>query len=159
MTKKEIITNWLRSKKLNVFATITLKKGQETVGSKNYMAIHKLSPTEITRTGWIIRDRVSKAVFGTRAFKNKTIPPFLVFNETDKNGRPHFHILTSKPERFTDIEYDNLFRSTVKNIDWVYNEINIQIIKSDHLDNFILYSLKTGFDAFIPEASFIPNIA
>ena len=56
-------------------------------------------------------------------------------------------------------EYKNLFLSTVKNLDWVYEQIDIQFIGSQDISNIALYSLKTGTDAFIPEASFLPQVA
>ena len=151
------LTKWLYSKELNIFATVTLKKRIWTANSKGEYYLEPITKEHIQKTGWMLRDRVSKVLFGTRAFKNKKIPPFLVFTENDSDNRPHLHILASKPAGMASEECDNLFRTTAQNLDWVYDQIDIRPICPSDITKVILYSLKTGFDAFIPQASFIPS--
>ena len=156
---KKDLANWIGSADLNVFATVTFKKRIWVPDSKNYFCLLPVTQENISKTAWIFRDRIMKKCHGTRAFSNKDLPPFLVFFERDKNDRPHIHILTSKPWNMSEQEYKNLFLSTVKNLDWVYEQIDLQFIGSQDISNVTLYSLKTGTDAFIPEASFLPQVA
>ena len=156
--KRELI-DWLDDKNLNVFVTVTLKQSELAPDKSGFYKHRPISPEDIRKTGWLIRDRVSKAVFGTRRYQNKSIPPFLVFAEGDALKRQHLHILSNKPENLSEADYSDLFNSTAKKFSWVYDEIKILPISYNSAKSVISYSLKTGFDAFIPEASFIPQYA
>ena len=153
---KNFAMKWLYSENINLFVTVTLKKAILYPDNSNYLSLIKINEENIRQVGWLLRDRVSKAIYGTRNFKNKKIPPFLVFTESDNDGRPHLHIITVKPVCMNDDEYKDIFINIAKKLDWVYEQIDIKNIKQGDISKVISYSLKTGFDAFIPQASHIP---
>jgi hypothetical protein len=159
MINHKIISNWLGSDCLNVFVTVTLKKSIWIENTKGEYILAPIAGEHVRKVGWLIRDRVSKMTYGTRAFKNKKVPPFLVFTEYDSSDRPHLHIIASMPSFMDENEYNANFRSIANKIDWVYNQIDIRPIAKNEVSKVIRYSLKSGFEAFIPEASFIPSIA
>ena len=158
MLNHKIICEWLNSDQLNVFATITLKKSIWIQSFGGDYILQSITGEHIRKVGWLIRDRVSKMAYGTRAFKNKNIPPFLVFNEYDSSDRPHLHIIASMPICMDAFEYNTKFYSIANNLDWVYNQIDIRAIAKGEAIKVIRYSLKSGSEAFLPEASFIPCI-
>ena len=145
--KNELI-NWLSSSPVNVFATVSLKQGIRTDDG----CWVSLTNEHIMKTGWILRDRVTKAVVGKKANI-----PFLVFVEGDGLvKRKHLHIATFKPMSIQFYEFSETFRLKAMGLDWVYNEIDIRPIEADTERRVIAYSLKEGMGAFIPEASFVP---
>ena len=153
------LQSWLGRDELDIFATVTLRKCRWYTSNDSYFHLKSLDSDEVRKVGWLLRDRVSKAAHGSRAFKNKMLPPFLTFYELSGDNRPHFHILTSKPTSMSDEEYRDLFNSTASRLEWVYDQIDVRAIRSGDVERVISYSLKTGSEAFITEASFIPQYA
>ena len=145
--KYELI-DWLSSSPLNVFATVSLKQGIKHDDG----CWASITNEHITKTAWLLRDRVTKAVVGKKAKI-----PFLVFVEGDGVvKRKHLHIATFKPMGIQFYEFSDTFRFKAMGLDWVYNEIDIRPIEADTERRVIAYSLKEGMGAFIPEASFVP---
>jgi hypothetical protein len=145
--KYELI-DWLSSSPLNVFATVSLKQGIKHDDG----CWASITNEHITKTAWLLRDRVTKAVVGKKAKI-----PFLVFVEGDGVvKRKHLHIATFKPMGIQFYEFSDTFRFKAMGLDWVYNEIDIRPIETYTERRVISYSLKERMDAFIPEASFVP---
>ena len=147
---KHELVDWLSKSPVNVFATVSLKQGiqRDDGGWAN------LTHEHITKTAWLLRDRLTKAVVG-----KKSKIPFLVFVEGDGVvKRKHLHIVTLKPMGIQFSEFSDTFRFKAMGLDWVYNEIDIRPIVADTERRVIAYSLKEGMGAFIPEASFIPSM-
>ena len=145
---KTEINDWLSDTPLNVFATVSLRQGiQNDNGTWS-----RITPEQITRTAWLLRDRFTKAFIG----KRKQLP-FLVFAEGDGTiKRHHLHILTFVPKDRSLREFVDTFRFQALKLDWVYNEIDIQPIQPGAECKVLHYSLKEGMGAFLPEASCVP---
>ena len=159
MSIKSEFFDWLDNYYLNVSSTVTLKQALMMPQKEGKYSLRSIQPDDMKKTGWLLRDRFLKKLFGTRNYKNKRLPAFLVFVEGDKFKRFHLHILTKKPAEISDLEFENIFKSTAWNLDWVYTEIKIKDITYNTPREVIKYDLKTGIDAFISEASFIPQFA
>jgi hypothetical protein len=102
-----------------------------------------------------------KKLVGQSQFKKGIMLPFQVYQEGDGiDQRRHLHIVTIKPFKYSKSEYENIFRSTAQKFEWIYNEIDIQFIEFQEEIKWVFdYSLKSGYDAFIPEASYVPHIS
>ena len=145
--KRELL-DWLSTSMVDAFATISLKQGIENADGH----WSRLTTEHAVRTGWLLRDRLTKAVVG----KKQKIP-FLVFSEGDGTiKRRHLHIATQVPDNMRFQEFADMLRFKAVKLDWVYNEIDIRPIIDGTARRAIAYSLKEGIEAFIPEASFIP---
>ena len=143
------LLKWLSQADADIFATVSLKQAiHSDEGSWT-----RITPEQIKRTAWLLRDRLMKATVG----KKKRLP-FLAFVEGDGDiKRFHLHIITQKPSDMAFVEYSDTFRFTAKRLDWVYDEIDIRPIETGSKRHVISYSLKEGIGAFIPEASFISS--
>ena len=139
---------WLSGAQFNVFATVSLRQGIQNDNG----TWARITPEQIIRTAWLLRDRFTKAFVG----KRKQIP-FLVFAEGDGTiKRHHLHILTFVPNDKCLREFVDTFRFQALKLDWVYNEIDIQQIQPSTEHKVLNYSLKEGIGAFLPEASCVP---
>jgi len=137
---------------LNVFITVTLKQARPADDGRLYYMTSDLQRS----TAFILRDRVTASLVGK---KRKDTIPFLVFGEGDGIAkRHHLHILTVIPPDVPFEDYSAMFREKALRLDWVYNEIDVRLIRPGTDRVLIKYSLKEGLDAFIPEASFVPPI-
>ena len=117
-----------------------------------------MEKSDVERTCKFLRDRSIKSIHGTPAYRSKSVP-FLVFSEQCLDGREHAHILTLKPSHIDEEAFKNKFTSISNKNDWVHKQIDIQHLKQQRDDpqTVIGYALKTGFDAFMPNASFVPQ--
>ena len=145
--------DWLSKCNCDIFATVTLKQALRN----EHDNWHRIQPESIKKTAWLLRDRVSKAVFGSSAFKKNKIAPFLVFTEGDSLKRHHLHIATQKPPNMETFEYETRFVKAARSLEWIYDQIDIRQIDYGSVEKVIAYSLKTGTEAFLPEASFVPQ--
>jgi hypothetical protein len=144
---KQDLINWLSRTEFNLFITTTLRQARQT--DDGYW--QRISHDDIRRTGWILRDRYTKAIVG----KNRKLP-FLAFCEGDGiDKRFHLHILTATTSELTHREHADLFRKVAARMEWVYDKIDARSIKPNEHSRVIGYSLKQGIASFIPEASFI----
>ena len=147
--KKEIL-DWLSFPTFNVFVTVSLKQAIEN----EYGGWSRLTPEQVTRTAWLLRDRSTKALVG----KKKKFP-FLAFAEGDGFiKRKHLHFIVASPTEISLMEFSDKLRFQALKLDWVYNEIDIRPIEANEHRRVIAYSLKEGLSAFIPEASFVPHM-
>ena len=145
---KNELKEWLSEYDIDVFATVTLKQAIRS----DQGAWVRIGFDNIKHTGWILRDRISKAM---RSGRN--CPPFLVFYEGDGDlKRYHLHIATKKPSDMSLVDYSDTFRRIAKRLHWVYDQIDIFQFHAAEAKSVIGYSLKEGAGAFIPEASFLP---
>ena len=145
--KSELI-KWLSESNVDVFATVSLKQGiKSDDGSWS-----RLTSEQVTKTAWLLRDRVTKAAVG----RKKRIP-FFAFSEGDGSlKRRHLHIIMKCPPNSSFSNFADLFRTKAMGLDWVYNEMDIRQIEAETQRRVIAYSLKEGVGAFIPEASYVP---
>jgi hypothetical protein len=148
---------WLDYPELNTFVTVTLKQRLWSVNAKDQCYLHPISLLDVQKVGCKIRDRVSRRIFGNRTFKYNTAPPFLVFGEVSAYGRHHLHILASKPDYMDFDTYTLEFRYIARRIEWVHKHIDIRPIVLGQHNITEEYSLKTGWDAFLPQSSYIPQ--
>lgn len=145
--KRELL-DWLASSELNVFATVSLKQAIEN----DEAGWSRITPAHTTKTAWLLRDRVTKALVG-----KKHRIPFLVFAEGDGFiKRKHLHIATARPHDISIDRFTDVLRFQASKLDWVHKEIDIRAVEDKTHRQVIAYSLKEGTDAFIPEASFVP---
>ena len=144
------MSKWLSSPNLNVYCTVTLKQALPNDGG----TLTYIADCDIKRTAWLLRDRLFKATVGK---KRKDRFPFLVFSEGGKDKRYHLHIMTLLPLGMSLVEFQDIFRHKALKLKWVYDEIDVRPIAPATESRVVSYSLKTGLDAFIPEASFIPT--
>ncbi len=119
------LIQWLDAPSLNVFATITLKQALPL--GREGVRWQPITMGDVQRTAWIIRDRVSRKVFGRR-FKYQ---PFLTFHhgggETDK--RHHLHFVAYRPAAQSLGEYAEIFNKVGKHLIWVYEREDFRPIE------------------------------
>ena len=144
--KSELI-KWLSESNVDVFATVSLKQGIKSDDG----LWSRLTSEQVTKTAWLLRDRVTKAAVG-----HKKKIPFFAFSEGDGSlKRRHLHIIMKCPPHSNFFDFADLFRTKAMGLDWVYNEIDIRPLEAETQRRVIAYSLKEGVGAFIPEASYI----
>lgn len=83
--------------------------------------------------------------------------PFAAFLEGDSITRAHLHLLLQT--RAEDSDLTNLKMLVCKiasKLECVYKEIDVQLITYGKPVFVAKYCLKTGTDAFLPNASFLP---
>jgi hypothetical protein len=150
--------DWLAQLDLNTSITVTLKKAVED--ERGYWS--PLDRHRLLVTACKLRDRFIRKLVGRANFDKGERLPFLVFYEVGQfDQRPHIHILTNKPDKFNDIEYRTHLTNTAIKLDYIYNHIQIQPIQYSQYsskDYALNYCLKTGTEAFLPEASFYASI-
>lgn len=155
---KTDLINWLERPEIDYFLTVTLRQAVLTDDG----CWRSITPDDVKKTAWLLRDRFSKALVGPAAFKRRRCPTFVVFAEGDgRNKRYHLHIAASKPSDVSEYDYADVFRRTAKRLDWVYDEIDIRPVDrrlGGNVRAVIAYSLKEGAEAFLPEASFVPEL-
>jgi hypothetical protein len=64
----------------------------------------------------------------------------------------------AKPLHMSMEDFEWRFRRIAGRLDWVYDEIDFRTIQSGTARAILQYSLKEGVDAFVPEASFVPEL-
>ena len=151
-------TKWLSSDNLNVFVTVTLKSFlRDARGFPVYM-----NQVEAEKTARIVRDRILKKLRSLAGVSEADVP-FLIFFEKGSSGDQfHFHIVSAIPDRLTLKDYDDMFRATVGHLHWVNKEMDFRSITycgGEDWQGVCFYSLKSGFDAFLPSASYIPKFS
>lgn len=150
-------TRWLSRGDLNVFVTVTLKRSL----MDPHGALRHMDGYEAERTGRIVRDRVLQAITRTGAANGREVPFYVFFETGVGNWHPHFHIVTSVPSGMTLDEYEAMFRAAVGRLHWVNEQIDFRAVtylNDSDWQGVCHYSLKTGIDAFLPEASHVPPI-
>ena len=169
---KDALLKWLEHPDLNTFITVSLKQAYSPfdereciremcaqVSSRRRHALthaswRPITTADVRKTGWLIRDRFTKAVFGARSNRYR---PFLVFAEGDGAiKRRHLHIVSVRPLEMTPAEYERLFRAKTADLDWVHDQVDFRAIETGTDGKVRSYCLKEGLDAFVPEASFVP---
>ena len=145
--KKSYVHDFLGGCDCDVFATVTLKQADRNLLGQ----AHYLGGSDHLNAAWFIRDRLRKKL--PNRSKPCTFLPFLEGESEIK--RYHLHILTQKPVLMPFEEYAEKFRSVAMKACAVYNEIDIRPIVPGSYLQVLKYSLKTGVDAFLPEASFL----
>ena len=153
------LIEWVYHSELDHFMTVTLRSALLT--PEGFW--RPITPEDVKRTAWLLRDRFTKALVGPAAFKRKEYPPFIAFAEGDgRDKRFHLHAVASNPLNISEFEYAELFRRTARKLDWVHSEIDVRPIEKPFNINtrsVISYCLKDGTNSFLPEASFIPDIS
>ena len=130
--------------KLDIFSTFTLKTAILDDGG----SIRYLDDENICKAASFINER-----FYRRFSKEEKALPFLVFAEGKFQKRPHLHILSSKPSRYTFFDYAREFYQVSRKSYWVNKEADIKPISEQTKRNLIGYCLKEGADALLLEAS------
>ena len=140
---------WLNSQTTNMLLTLTLKQAKP----RDNGTFQYYTREHFIKTAWILRDRFVRKLVGPSAFRKGKRVPFLVFVEGDGIiKRYHFHVLTQVPSSLSTNEVHSLLLKVVRNLDTIYEFIDVRPILYTGL---VKYSLKEGFDAFVPEASFL----
>lgn len=147
--------DWLDAPNLNVFITVTLKQALPNVNG----GWVRISDSDIEKTARLLRDRFTKRIVGTGAYRRRERPDFLVFIEGDGLiTRRHLHIIAERPEEINQQEYDAAFRQTASRLEWVYQEIDIRPLTyrrgETEATGALRYAFKNGIDGFNLNASF-----
>jgi len=148
-------TKWLSKYEMNVFITVTLKK---TI-FYSHGALTHIDRVEAEKTAGFIRDRFLQALSRSASIDSKTLPFFVFFESGFVSWNPHLHIGAMIPPNMDFKDYSKLFCDTVGRLHWVNEQIDIRPItycNDEDWQGICHYSLKTGLDAFLPEASNIP---
>lgn len=154
---REEATRWLSRSEVNVFVTVTLKRSL----IDHYGSLRHMDGYEAERTGRIVRDRVLKAITRTGAADGLALPFYVFFETGSGNWHPHFHIVSSVPSGMTLEEYKAMFCAAVGRLHWVNEQIDFRAVtylNDSDWQGVCHYSLKTGIDAFLPEASHVPSV-
>ncbi len=143
LLKKEYI-EMIDGLNLDVFSTFTLK----TAIIDDSGSIRYLDDENICKAATFISER-----FYRRLSKEERGLPFLVFAEGRFQKRPHLHILSSKPSRYSFFDYAREFYQVSRKSYWVNKEADIKPISENTKRNLISYCFKEGPDALLIEAS------
>jgi hypothetical protein len=144
--------DWLADRTLNVLVTVTLKQGLANEPSSWV----RLTPEDCVRTGWLLRDRVTKAVLGSARYRRGERFPFLTFLEGGAEKRFHLHICAAVPSNVPVETFKAAFADVAAKLDWVHRGLDFRDANEVNLANSLRlmnYTLKEGTDAFLPEAS------
>jgi len=148
-------SNWLSgvAAECDAFVTATLSQALPNVGG----GLTALTREEIARTLRILRDRVTKLLLGRGRYRRGERVTFLPFIEGgDRGTRLHAHICMTIPPGLDRITFQAALRRAARNLEWVRSEIDFQFATTSGQANtarMVLYSLKEGADAFVPEAA------
>lgn len=148
------LASWIsRSAPFNAFITVTLKQGllDDTFRGK----INPIQRADCSRTAWLLRDRLTQKLLGSKRRKLGEKLPYAAFVEGDGFIRFHLHIVTVQPADVHPIAFRGAVHSIAHKLDWVHRLIDIRPITHD-LDRVVNYCLKNGVDAFLAEAAHIP---
>jgi hypothetical protein len=156
--EKSDFQKWIGCPSLNMFVTATLKQG---ISSPHGYPI-PICQHDVVRTAWLLRDRSVKNLIGKSAFKRGERLGFLAFAEGDGLiKRRHLHVLSQVPPGVSPAEYHHLIKAIASRLEWVHREIHVEALTygaSGRGHEPIRYCLKEGFDAFLPEASFLSPV-
>lgn len=156
--EKSDFQKWIGCSSLNMFVTATLKQG---ISSPHGYPI-PICRHDVVRTAWHLRDRSVKKLVGKSAFGRGERLRFLAFAEGDGLiKRTHLHVLSEVPAAVSEDEYRHLIKAVASSLEWIHREVHVAPItygESGRGYEPIRYCLKEGFDAFLPEASFLPPV-
>jgi hypothetical protein len=142
--------DWLVGEDVDVFATVTMKQAIRRKTPKG-VVFEPLTKGIVEKTAWVIRDRITKRVLGSakyRAGLRLRFIPMCEGNGGDK--RLHLHVCTQKPYDMSFDEYELKFRKSIKDLEWLREIVEVRPLDSKYAA--ITYTLKEGFDAFLPKA-------
>ena len=153
---KHQFADWLCSRAdFDTFVTLTLKQG---LPSGVVGAPIKIDQKACDHTALLFRDRISQKLLGSGKTRVGKRVPFAAFMEGDSVIRTHLHLLLQT--RAQDSDLTNLKMLVCKiasKLDWVYNEIDVQLIRYGKPEFVAKYCLKTDTDTNLPSASFLPT--
>jgi hypothetical protein len=142
--------DWLAEEDVDVFATVTMKQAIRRKTPKG-VVFEPLTKGIVEKTAWVIRDRITKRVLGSAKYRADLKLPFIPVCEGNGGGkRLHLHVCTKKPHDMSFDEYEMKFRKSIKNLEWLHKIVEVKPIDSKYAA--ITYTLKEGFDAFLPKA-------
>ncbi|MBS0536380.1 MAG: hypothetical protein JSR72_20200 [Proteobacteria bacterium] len=153
---KHQFSDWLCSRAdFDTLVTLTLKQG---LPSGVVGAPIKIDQRVCEHTATLFRDRMSKKLLGNSKVRAGHLIPFAAFMEGDSVIRKHLHLMMQTHAQGSDlINLKRLVCKIAAKLDWVYNEIDVQLIRYGKPEFVANYCLKTGTDAFLPRASFLPT--
>ena len=134
----------------NIFATVTLKQGLRICEG----IYRRIEDEDMLGIGIIIRDRLRKKL------PNRNVGyPFLPFKEKGAfDGRHHLHIIAKMPTTMPLEDYALRFLDSANRSCWTYKIMDIRPIRAGTELNVVNYCLKTGVEAFMPEAAYLPYL-
>jgi hypothetical protein len=156
-----ILQDWIASRAtFNVFSTVTLKQAIQN----DNLGFSRITPEDCRKTGWLLRDRLTKEITKLAGLKRRTQIPFAVFIEGhSKYQRYHLHNLSVCPDGVSLWQYQDVMLKVCKRLDWAYRQIKVEAINRSNIDSerLLHYCLKEkgrggGLGVFCPEASFLP---
>lgn len=147
---RHALADWIaQSADFNALITITLKQGLADQAKSH--GLTTIKQEHCIHTAWLFRDRLSRKVH--RRPKYQSSMPFAAFVEGDDVKRLHLHIMTACPNELAFEKFRMAVCAAAENLDWVHDRIDTRPITYGHSVYVANYCLKTGVDAFLPQAS------
>jgi len=141
-------SEWILQSHVNVAITYTFKQGL-SIGNGQFEPI---SDEEIIRTMWLLRDRTTKKILGTRKFKDGYRLPFVVFKEGDgKSIRHHVHIAATKPTDMPLDEYRMIHNKCCENLRWVHQISRFE--ETYDSEGWVKYCSSYDLSTYLPQSS------
>ena len=149
-----ILADWIcKGGDFDTFVTLTLKQGLPC--DTFVAALRANHPRHVREVATIFRDRLS-VILGSGRIRGGHKLPVAAFVEGDEFTRTHLHFLVQKPSDAVDLMH---FRMAVccvaSKLTRARGRIDIRPITYGSPTFVAEYCLKTGTDAFMPEASFL----
>ena len=141
-------SEWILQSQVNVAITYTLKQGIP-IGNGQFEPI---SDEEIVRTMWLLRDRTTKKILGTKKFKEGHRLPFVVFKEGDgRSIRHHVHIAATKPTDMSLDEYRLIHLNCCQNLKWIYQISRFE--ETYDSQGWVKYCSSYDLSTYLPQSS------
>lgn len=144
---KAELQQWLAAGDPDTLVTVTLKQAvlNEDGG------LTRLTEADCDRATWLLRDRVTKALLGSRRFRSGERFSFVPHIEGgDGVTRRHLHIHLRRPEGVSLADVERAFASLVRRLDWTRPELDVRPIRQGEASCVVRYCLKEGADSFCP---------
>lgn len=157
---REDLLQWITAQaEFDTFITVTLVQGTLSADG------HYVSTTrsDVDRTAWIFRDRVSKRLLGSSAHRRGERFAWVTFVENGGGEkRWHLHIVCQRPASISEVDFGDAVQAVCLKMHEVRGVVDIRPIQprdnnTDGVRAVVAYSLKEGTGAFCPAATYLPS--
>ena len=153
---KTQLADWICSHAdFDTFITLTLKQG---LLCKTYRGrIVPISRGECIKTARIFRDRLSRRFLGVGRVRAGHRLPIVAFAEGNQFIRTHLHLVMEKPKSVSLTDFRMEICAVANILEWTHHRVDTRPITYGKPEFVVNYCLKTGVDALLLEASFLPH--
>lgn len=153
---KALFADWICSHAdFDTFITLTLK---QAIPCNTYRGqLVPINRDACVKTAMIFRDRLSRNFLGTGRVRAGNRLPFAPFVEGNQLVRTHLHFVTAKPQSVSLTDFRMEVCKVANILEWTHRHIDTRPITYGKPEFVVNYCLKTGTDAFLPEAAFLPS--